>query len=91
MSIISQFIAINVPGEPVRAQENETICYEFMLIRNPGFEHKGTLDEFQAPECTDGAIQSHLETLWDIEKPNNLLPMHSNWSGETLMEPPKIT
>ena len=30
-----------------------------------------------------GPIQSHLGTLWDMEKPNKLLQMHSFWSGET--------
>ena len=33
------------PEHPTRAQE--PICYEFMLMRNPGEVHKTTLDEFK--------------------------------------------
>ena len=48
------------PEHPIRAQG--TICYEFMLMRDPGEVHRTTLDEFQAPGCTNR--QSLLQMGW---------------------------
>ena len=44
------------PEHSIRAQG--TICYEFMLMRDPGEVHKTTLDEFKGAWMYKGVEQA---------------------------------